>query len=60
MKIHVLIEDGHVHTDIVSQDINKIIRALIDYKNRNNIRSDVPKQMEMQIVNTGDGWEVRL
>ena len=60
MKIHVLIEDGHVHTDIVSKDINKVIRALLDYKNRNNIRSDIPKQMEMKIVNTGKGWEVRL
>lgn len=60
MKIHVLIEDGHVHTDIVSSDINKVIRALLDYKNRNDIRSNIPKQMEMKIVNTGKGWEVTL
>lgn len=60
MKIHVLIEDGNVHTDIVSSDINKVIRALVDYKNNNDIRANNPKQLEMNIKPTKNGWEVTL
>lgn len=60
MKVHVLIEDGNVHTDIVSSDINKVIRALLDYKNKNDIRSNNPKQLEMNIRPTKNGWEVTL
>lgn len=60
MKVHVLIEDGNVHTDIVSTDINKVIRALVDYKNSNDIRAKNPKQLEMNIKPTKNGWEVTL
>ena len=60
MKVHVLIEDGNVHTDIVSTDINKVIRALVDYKNNNDIRAKNPKQLEMNIKPTKNGWEVTL
>ena len=60
MKVHVLIEDGNIHTDIVSSDINKVIRALVEYKNNNDIRAKNPKQLEMNIKPTENGWEVTL
>lgn len=60
MKIHVTIEKDNEHISITSKDINKVIRELIDLKNKWNARSDIPKQMEMQIVNTGNGWEIKL
>ena len=60
MKIHVTIEKEHEHIMISSQDINKVIRELINLKNKWNARSEIPKQMEMKIVNTGHGWEVTL
>ena len=60
MKIHVTIEKEHEHISITSKDINKVIRELIDLKNKWNARSEIPKQMEMKVVKTGKGWEVTL
>lgn len=60
MKIHVTIEKEHEHISITSKDINKVIRELIDLKNKWNARSEIPKQMEMNIVRTDKGWEVTL
>lgn len=62
MKIHVLIEEGNMHTDIVSRDINKIIKALIEIKNKKNIRTEDGnnKQIEMQLKHTKDGIEISL
>lgn len=60
MKIHVTIEKDHEHISITSKDINLVIRELIDLKNKWNARSEIPKQMEMNIVRTEKGWEVTL
>ena len=60
MKIHVSIEREHEHISISSRDVNKVIRELINLKNQWNARSEIPKQMEMNIVRTENGWEVTL
>ena len=60
MKIHVTIEKEHEHISITSKNLNLVIRELINLKNKWDARSEIPNQMEMNIVRTEKGWEVTL